>query len=146
MLRYLKGTIDHGILYKYGKSDLIGYVDADWAGSIDDRRSFTGYAFVMNGAIVVWDSRKQRTVALSTTEAEYMALSEAAKEAVYLQRFLQELGQTDVSVMKMCIDNLSAQQLANYPVFHGRTKHIDVRHHFVRKIIGSGQIFLEHIH
>lgn len=88
----LKGTIDHSL--EYGKSDEIvhGYSDADWAGNVDDRRSTTGYIFRMNGGGVSWASKRQPTVALSTTEAEYMALAQATKEAVWLRGFLGEIG------------------------------------------------------
>lgn len=145
VLRYLQATKDYGITYHSNGDSLIGYVDADWGGSIDDRRSFTGYAFMMSGGIITWDSKKQRTVALSTTEAEYMALSEAAKEATHLRRFLRELGSFDVDSVKLCVDNLSAQKLATNPVYHARSKHIDIRHHFVREAVKSGQLCLEHI-
>ena len=144
-LRYLKGTDDYGIFYRRGKSLLVGYVDPDWGGSIDDRRSFTGYAFSMSGGVVAWDSRKQRTVALSTTEAKYMAMSEATKEAIHLKRFLQELGESGKKSIKLLVDNYSPQKLATNPVYHARTKHIDIRHHFVREIVESGEIVLEHV-
>lgn len=145
VLRYLKGTSELGICYRSKDESLAGYVDADWGGSTDDRRSFTGYTFIMCGGAVAWDSRKQRTVALSTTEAEYMALSEAAKEAVHIQRFLLELGAIEVGPTKLFNDNVSAQKLATNPVFHARTKHIDIRHHFVREVVESGQVTLEHV-
>ncbi|KMQ86248.1 retrovirus-related pol polyprotein from transposon tnt 1-94 [Lasius niger] len=145
ILRYLKGTSDQGILYSHRNDSLAGYVDANWGRSTDDRRSFTGYAFIMNGGTVAWDSRKQRTVALSTTEAEYMALSEAAKEAVHLQCFLLELGAIDAGPVKLFNDNVSAQRLAINPVFHARTKHIDIRHQFVREVVESGQVVLGHV-
>lgn len=144
VLRYLKGTADIGITFRRGQTSIEGYVDADWAGSTHDRRSFTGYAFIMNEGCISWDSRKQRTVALSSTEAEYMALSEAAKEAVYLRRLLLELGE-EVDVIKLSNDNVGAQKLASNAIYHARTKHIDIRHHFVREIVESKQIELHHI-
>lgn len=145
VLRYLKGTADMGIVYKVGKNTFTGYTDADYGGCIIDRRSFTGYAFIMNGGVVTWDSRKQQTTAASTTEAEYMALSEAAKEAVYLQRFMEELGVKDMKKITLYNDNCSAQKLAQNPVFHSRTKHIDVRHHVIREILSTGMLTLEHV-
>lgn len=145
MLRYLKGTKEFKIQFEKNGSAITGYVDADYGGSIDDRRSYTGYVFTMSNGPVSWDSRKQRTVAMSTTEAEYMALSNAAKEIIHLQRFLKELGATDVETMTLYSDNFSAQKLAVNPVFHARTKHIDVRHHFVREIIESGKLKLKHL-
>ncbi|KMQ91353.1 opie2a pol protein [Lasius niger] len=144
VLRYLKGTANFGNTYKYGEDDFQGFVDADWAGSIHDRRSFTGYAFVINGGCISWYSKKQRTVALSSTEAEYMALDEAAKEAVYLRRLLRELG-INTGKVTLSNDNLRAQRLATNPVFHARTKHIDIRHHLVREIVDAGLIRLEHV-
>lgn len=98
----------------------------------------------MNGGCISWDSKKQRTVALSSTEAEYMALGEAAKEAVYLRRLLRELG-INAGRVKLSNDNIGAQRLATNPVFHARTKHIDIRHHFVREIVDAGLIRLEHV-
>lgn len=144
VLRYLKGTANYGIVFRHGRNDFQGFVDADWAGSIDDRRSFTGYVFKMNGGCISWDSRKQTTVALSSTEAEYMALSEVSKEAVYLRRFLKELG-INAGTIKVSCDNIGAQKLATNPVFHSRTKHIDIRHHFVREKIKNGEIHLEYV-
>lgn len=144
-MRYLKGTGDLGILLTHNKKEVMGHMDADWAGSIDDRRSFTGFDFTICGGAILWDSRKQQTVALSTTEAEYMVLSEAGKEALHLSRFLKELGHLNLSIIKLYIDNFSVQKLATFPVFHSRTKHIHVRHHFVREVIKSGEIRLEHM-
>lgn len=88
MLRYLKGTLNLRIIYEKNNSPLFGYVDADWAGCPIDRRSFTGFVFMLSGGPVTWESRKQRTVALSSTESEYMGLTEAAKDALYLKKFL----------------------------------------------------------
>jgi len=144
VLRYLKGTANLGIVFRRDRQALEGFVDADWAGSIHDRRSFTGYAFTMNGGCVSWDSKKQRTVALSSTEAEYMALSEAAKEAVYLRRFLLELDE-NIDVVRLSNDNFGAQKLATNPRYHARTKHIDIRHHFVREVVEIKVIELDHI-
>lgn len=98
----------------------------------------------MNGGCISWDSRKQKTIALSSTEAEYMALSEAAKKAVYLQRLIRELG-VDADKLKLSSDNLGAQMLASNLVFHTRTKHIDIRHHFVRDIVETGSVRLEYL-
>lgn len=115
-----------------------------YGGDLDDRRSFTGYAFTLNGGVVTWDSKKKKTTAVST-EAEYMALSDAAKEAVHLQRFLKELGVSNLEPPVLYNDNRSAQMLASNTVFHSRTKHIDIRYHFVRQIVESGALTLDHI-
>ena len=145
VLRYLKGTINVGLTYKSDGQPIKGYVDADWGGCIEDRRSHTGYLFLLNGSPISWDSRKQKTVALSTIEAEYMAMSECAKESVYLQRFLHELGFNDLAVLTMYCDNRSAIKLAENPVYHSRSKHIDIRHHFVRDMLKDKLFIVKHI-
>lgn len=108
-----------------------------------DRRSYTGYAFILNGGAVTWDSKKQKTVALSSTEAEYMALAEATREVLYLRKLLHDF---DLNVEEFVIinDNMGAGKLASNPVFHGRTKHIDIRHHFVREAMEEGLITIRH--
>lgn len=111
VLRYLKGTLDYRLVYKKTSETLQGYVDSDWGGCIMDRRSYTGFCFTFGGAAVSWESRKQRTVASSTMEAEYMGISEAVKEAVLLRHLLKE-----VLGKEYCItifsDNQSAQSLS----------------------------------
>lgn len=92
-----------------------------------------------------WEARKQRTVALSTTEAEYMALSECAKEAVYLQRFVRELGFNELANLDIMCDNRSSLKLAENPVFHSRSKHIDIRHHYVREVLQDKEIGVRYI-
>ena len=131
VLRYLNGTSEYKLVYKPTKKMLEGFVDADWAGCSDDRRSYTGYAFILAGAAVSWEAKKQRTVALSTTEAEYMALAEGSKEAIYLRSFLQEL-EMEVPKVVLFNDNQGAGELVKNPIFHSRTKHTDIRHHFIR--------------
>ncbi|KAH8280202.1 hypothetical protein KR054_009581, partial [Drosophila jambulina] len=111
---------------------------------IDDRRSFTGFAFKFASAAISWESRKQRTVVLSSTEADYMALSDSSKEAVHLRSFLTEvLGQLKTTVIHN--DYQGAGQLARNPVFHKRTKHVDIRHHFIRELIEEGTISVNYI-
>lgn len=144
VLRYLKGTMDFELIFKQSDEGLIGYADADWGANIDDRKSYTGYTFLYAGGPITWEARKQRTVALSTTEAEYMALSDATKEAIHLRRFLRETTGTDETVKIHC-DNQGAQRLARNPVFHNRTKHIDIRYHFIREAVEKKDIDLEYI-
>lgn len=104
------------------------YADADWAGSYDDRKSYTGYMFMLAGGSITWESRKQQTVALSSTEAKYMALSSASKEAVYLKKCLFELGFKHVidKPIELNGDNISSHQLVKNSVFHARSKNIDL--------------------
>ena len=146
VFRYVQGTKTHGIEFQAKEQEGIeGYSDADWAGDVDTRRSTSGYAFMMNGGCISWRSKKQRTVALSSTEAEYMARFEATKEAVWLKMFLGELGEmASDEAIKMYEDNQGSIALAKNPEFHKRTKHIDIRYHFVREKVESGEVVLEY--
>lgn len=143
ILRYLKGTVN--LALKYEKPDsgaLIGYSDADWAGDQDDCRSTTGNIFVLSGGAVSWLSKKQ-TAALSTAEAEYIALSQAAQEGIWLKRLLGDLGVKSISTV-ILEDNQGAIAIAENPVNHSRTKHIDIRYQYVRECVQNGQIQLQY--
>ena len=145
VLRYLKGTLNHGILYKQDGSDkCIGYSDADWAGDTSDRKSTSGYIFMLSGGAISWSSRKQKCVALSTAEAEYVALSGAVQECIWLRQLEAELGSTSEGPTLILEDNQSAIAMAKNPQFHGRAKHIDIRHHFVREQVALGNIRLDY--
>ncbi|KAH9781363.1 Integrase catalytic domain-containing protein [Citrus sinensis] len=140
LLRYMKGTANHGILYGGSESNscqVSGFVDSDFAADLDKRRSITGYVFILNGGAVSWKASLQSVVALSTTEAEYIALTEAVKEAKWLSGLVSEFGLKQESVCIGC-DSSSAIQLSKNPKYHERTKHIDVRLHFVRDEIANG--------
>lgn len=145
VLRYLKGSIDRSLVYKSSQENLKGYVDADWGSCINDRHSYTGFVFIFSQAPITWESRKQRTVALSSAEAEYMGLTEATKEAIYLRKFLIELRLKEFSDTTLYNDSASAQKLAKNPIFHGRTKHIDIKHHFVREALKDNLISLKYL-
>uniref|UniRef100_A0A2N9EIR8 CCHC-type domain-containing protein n=1 Tax=Fagus sylvatica TaxID=28930 RepID=A0A2N9EIR8_FAGSY len=147
IFRYLKGTAEHGILFSRqpGTNSVVGYVDADYAGEVDDRRSTTGYVFTLSGGPICWKSTLQSIVAMSTTEAEYMAIAEAAKEALWLKGLVKELGLNQGGVQMHC-DSQSAIYLAKNQVYHARTKHIDVRFHKIRELIVTGDIVLEKVH
>lgn len=145
VLRYLKGTQDIGLIYRPDSKPLIGYTDSDWGSCQVDRRSHSGFVFILSGCPVTWDAKKQKTVALSTCEAEYMALAEVAKEAVFLQRFLRELGFNDLSDITVYGDNLGAIKLASNPVFHQRSKHIDIKYHYVRDALRDEDIKIKHV-
>ena len=135
ILQYLKGTSDKGSLYSKdsGNDEVKGFVDSDYAGDLDKRRSITGYVFLLGGGPISWKSTLQRTVALSTTEAEYMAAIEAAKEAVWLRGLVGELGIMQEKMIIGC-DSQSAICLARNPVYHGRTKHIEIKYHKLREL------------
>lgn len=146
VLRYLQATPTYGLQFSASNDGrLVGYSDADWAGDIESRRSTSGYVFMLNGGCISWRSKKQRTVALSSTEAEYMALSEAIQEAVWLKAFLCELGEVaSDQALTVYEDNQGAIALAKNPEFHKRTKHIDIRYHFVREKVEDGQVCLQY--
>ena len=123
--------------------DLIGYCDADWAGDCR-RRSTTGFVFLMYGAPVSWKSQRQQTVALSTAEAEYMALCAASKEAVFLKNLTKEMG---IQLQEPCTileDNQSCIFLANNPVCNSRSKHIDIQYHFTREKVAKGELKIQY--
>lgn len=143
VIRYLVNT--KNVCIRYGESnDLIGYSDADFAGDVDTRKSTTGYIFLMNGGPVTWLSQKQKTIALSTTEAEFVAACESAKEILWLQQLLLDLGEK-YDVIKLYVDNQSAIKLINNPVFHKRTKHIDVKYNFIREKVENGLIHISYV-
>ena len=144
ILRYLKGTEDYGLRFVRTGEAIEGFVDADWANCEINRHSYTGFSFKFAGTAVSWEARKQSTVALSSTEAEYMALSEATKEAMYLRGFLKEIG-IETGPIILNYDNRGAGELVKNPVFHNRTKHIDVRHHLVREAYEDKQVTLKRI-
>lgn len=144
ILRYLKGTVNLALKYERSESGtLIGFSDADWAGDQDDRRSTTGKILFLSGGAVSWFSKKQATVALSTAEAEYVAVSQAAQEGTWLKRLLTDLGMSDSSTV-ILEDNQGAIAIAKNPVNHSRTKHIDIRYHYIRECVQNGQIQVQY--
>lgn len=145
VLRYLKGTSGACLVFKETAKPIEGFVDSDWGGDLDDRKSQTGHCFMWNGSPIFWESRKQKTVALSTNEAEYMALTDAIKQALHIRAFLDELGMPQSSSMRLHVDNMGALKMAENPVLHGRSKHIDIRYHFIREVIKNKQVSLQHI-
>lgn len=144
VLRYIKGTSDYGLVYERTGLPLFGVVDADWGSNAIDRKSYSGFAFILAGAPISWEARKQQSIALSSTEAEYMAISDATKEAMYLRDVLGNVGMECNSVT-LFNDNQGAIKLAGSRNYHSRTKHIDVRHHFVRDMCEQGVIDLKYL-
>ena len=141
ILRYLKGTSKMGLCFGKSSLTLQGFSDADLGGDLDGRKSTTGYIFTLGGTAVSWKSKLQSRVALSTTEAEYVAMSEAAKEMLWLKNFLKELGKEQQG-SPLFSDSQSAICLAKNPVFHSRCKHINMKYHFIRDLINDGDLSL----
>ncbi|WJX16947.1 hypothetical protein P8452_06919 [Trifolium repens] len=147
VLRYLNGSLKDGLKYKKidpGKDALEGYVDADYAGNVDTRKSLSGFVFTLFGTAVTWKANQQSVVALSTTQAEYIALVEGVKEAIWLKGMIGEMG-IGQGCVKIHCDSQSAIHLANHQVYHERTKHIDIRLHFVRDMIETKEIIVEKV-
>jgi hypothetical protein len=139
IFRYLRGTSKACL--KFGKTGegLAGYVDSDFDADLDKRRSLTGYVFTVGGCAVSWKATLQPVVAHSTTEAEYMAIAEACKESVWLKGLYAELC-GDNSCINLFCDSQSAIYLTKDQIFHERTKHIDVKYHYVRDIVAQGKL------
>ena len=145
MLRYVKGTKGFGILYTANEDfKLVGYTDSDWAGSIDDRKSTSGYVFHIGSCAISWASKKQPIVAQSTVEAEYIAANVAACQVVWLRRILTDLNERQEDGTTIYCDNISSIALSKNPVFHGRRKHIETRYHFIKELVENGDIKMEY--
>ena len=145
ILRYIRGTSDAALCYGGSEFTVRGYVDSDFAGDLDKRKSTTGYVFTIAGGAVSWISKLQTVVALSTTEAEYMAATQACKEAIWIKRLMDELGHKQEKIVLFC-DSQSALHIARNPAFHSRTKHIGVQYHFVREVVEDGSVDMQKIH
>ncbi|KAG6467872.1 hypothetical protein ZIOFF_072436 [Zingiber officinale] len=147
ILRYLKGTIYFGLVYIKGPQEIgiFGYSDSDLAGDLDGRKSTSGMNFYFNESLVSWNSQKQKTVALSSCEAEFMAATTAACHALWLRSLASELTGVKPKPVTLFVDNKSAIALMKNSVFHGRSKHIDTRFHFIRECIEKGQIVVEFV-
>jgi hypothetical protein len=144
ILAYLRKTLNFGLLFGGGDDELYGYCDADYAGDLGNRRSTSGAVFTLHNGPVSWFSRRQPCVALSTTESEFISAAEGAKEAIWLKRFHSELG-APTSAMPLRCDNQGAIALIRDPVFHQRTKHIDVRFFFVREAQEQKKVDISYI-
>ena len=145
-IRYINATAGQGILLKAtDKLTLQAFSDSDWASCPDSRRSVTGYVMLLGNSPVSWKSKKQSTVSRSSSEAEYRAMSAAASEVTWLVKLLEELGVTDLKPITLHCDNQSALHIAKNPVFHERTKHIEIDCHFTRDKVMEGLIQLAYL-
>ena len=145
IFRYLKGSNNLCLFYpKFANFDVVGYTDADYAGFLVDRKSTSGMAQYVGPCLVTWGSRKQQSIALSTTEAEYIAAAACCSQLLWLKQQLEDYG-IKLPQMEIKCDNTSAINVSKNPVHHSRTKHIDVRHHFLRDHVEKGNVFLTHV-
>lgn len=149
IFKYLVSTTNHGILYESGgrklEMSLSGYSDADFAGDVDTRKSTTGYEFCINNSLVTWSSQRQKMVTLSTTDTEYVAAVTASKEIVWLRQLLTDLGYCPKQPTVLFIDNQSTIRLIRNPEFHKKTKHIDVKFHFIREKVENNLIDIKYL-
>ena len=147
VLRYLKGSIDRAVVYERGGAPTIhGFSDADWAGRREDRRSTSGFVFYMANGPVAWNTSTQKSVSLSTHEAETMAASTAASEAIWLNRLLNEICVgVEFRPVKLGVDNQATFLAAKNDIVNGKAKHIDIREHFLREKEEQGLILTEKV-
>jgi len=169
VLRYIRGSLDFKLVYDGNHNrNLIGYSDSCWGGNLEDRKSTTGNCFFLAGGVVTWASKKQPTVALSSVEAEYMAITSAAKHSKWIQKFFKELGidhrgaiafksdkvqqlplqddqHEEDTRLHLLSDSQGAIAMANNPVHHQRTKHIDIQHHFIRECVENNNVDLSYL-
>jgi ribonuclease HI len=144
VVRYLSGTINYGITYGIGDTGLKAYTDSDYAGDIDTRRSTTGNVFLLHGGAISWSSRLQQTVAVSTTEAEYMAAAAAVKEALWLRVLLSDFN-INMDAILIYGDNQAAIHLVKNANAAARSKHIDIVHHFARERVMRNEVIFEYL-
>ncbi|PKU78410.1 Retrovirus-related Pol polyprotein from transposon TNT 1-94 [Dendrobium catenatum] len=145
ILRYIRGTIEYGLPLTTGSLQLRTYTDANWASDHLDRKSTSGFCSFLGSNLISWTVKKQVTVAKSSTEAEYRSLSAATSEVLWLRRVLAELNIEQSAPTPIHCDNILAIALAKNPVFHARTKHIEIDYHFIRQHLNNGAITLQHI-
>uniref|UniRef100_A0A2N9HLR0 Reverse transcriptase Ty1/copia-type domain-containing protein n=1 Tax=Fagus sylvatica TaxID=28930 RepID=A0A2N9HLR0_FAGSY len=145
ILRYVKGSLSSGLLFQPGSLNLQAYADADWAGDPIDRRSTSGYVVFLGSTPITWVSKKQCTVSRSSTEAEYRSLASATAEVFWIRMVLKDLGIFLPNPPILWCDNLSALALASNPVFHARTKHIEVDYHFIREKVVRRDVVVKFI-
>lgn len=150
VMRYLKGTAEYSLSYSANQQlKLQGYCDADYAGDTDERHSVSGHIYFLGGGPITWNSVKQRCIATSTTESEYISLAEASKQGQWIRALLKELHRTQYLNSTLAVpifsDNQAAIALAKDPISHSRTKHIEVRYHYIRELVTYGKTVIDYI-
>jgi hypothetical protein len=145
IIRYVNDTLSYGIWYSRETNLVVaGYSDADWAGNADDRKSTSGGCFYVGNNLVAWMSKKQASISLSTAEAEYIAAGSCCTQLLWMKTLLGDYGFSQDTMIINC-DNTSAINISKNPVQHSRTKHIDIRHHFLRDLVESEVVSLSFI-
>jgi hypothetical protein len=135
VLHYLKRTEDMAILYKRGKTEIVGYSDASWGNDLEDRKSISGNVFLFAGGPISWLSKKQEIIALSSTAAEYISLAKAAEQAIFLKTLLEDFGVIQKNPIKIYQDNNGARFIATNKNNTKKSKHIEIKYHYVRDLI-----------
>ncbi|KAG7576575.1 Ribonuclease H-like superfamily [Arabidopsis thaliana x Arabidopsis arenosa] len=145
LLRYVAGTTEFGLWYnRVAEFELVGFTDSDWAGCVQDRKSTSGYVFNLGSGAICWSSKKQNVTALSSSEAKYTAATAAACQAVWLRRILEDVKQEQTKATTIFCDNKSTIAMTKNPAYHGRTKHISIKVHFIRDLVNEGSVGLEY--
>ena len=135
IIRYVDGTHDHGIKYTFDTNvEIAGYTDSDWAGDANDRKSTSGGCFFVGNNLVSWHSKKQNCTSLSTAQAEYVAAGSCCTQLMWMKQMLADYGFQQGTLSLFC-DNTSAINISKNPVLHSRTKHIEIRYHFIRGLV-----------
>jgi len=145
VIRYLYATKTRSLVLGGPDINLTGWVDSDWGACTDTHRSISGYTFSLGSGLVSWSSKKQPTVATSSTKAEYIASCHGAKEAVWMRSLLKCLGYAQAGASRIHCDNVGSNILTRDPSFHARTKHIDIQHHYIRERVDAGDIHYAYI-
>ncbi|XP_021834587.1 uncharacterized protein LOC110774362 [Prunus avium] len=145
ILRYIQGTLDHGLKFSSGPWQLHAFSDADWAGDVNTRRSTTGFVVFLGPNPISWQSKKQTSVARSSTEAEYRSLAHTSADIAWIRQVLQDLKVRLPQQLVLHCDNLSAIALSSNPVFHSHIKHLDTDFHFVRERVQRGDLIVQYI-
>ena len=145
IIRYISGSITCGVFYTYAtNAEIAGYSDADWGGNLQDRKSTSGGCFFVGKNLVAWHSKKQNCTSLSTAEAEYVAAGSCCTQILWMKNMLKDYGIPQGKLVIFC-DNTSAINISKNPVQHTRTKHIDIRYHFIRELVDKNLLALEYV-
>ncbi|TXG53900.1 hypothetical protein EZV62_019156 [Acer yangbiense] len=145
-LRYIQGTMNYEIKYRRNfEVNLIGFCDSDWVSCADDIKITFDYVFSLGSGVFSWLSKKQQSVAQSLAEVEYVSASNAASQAIWLRRILEDIGEKQEEATEIFCDNKSAIAMAKNPCFHSKTRHINIKHHFVREAIEEEEINLSYV-